>query len=173
MVQVSIFQSSLSYVWRRILCQSWWWYLSTSRWSQCLCSTVTVWPFLRSIIWLLFILLRQIDLLLFLQKKDLSTGLTLVAWRRDQLSMIRIWNGQFKIWDRFLLKLIEIHLFTNELVSSNSGTCVTCKLTYICFCTCNCYEILNSLSQIMPISMACTDTILAMKSLTTLFTDHV
>jgi len=80
--------------------------------------------FLKSIIWLLFILLRQIDLLLFLQKKDLSTGLTLVAWRKDQLSMIQIWNGQFKFWDMFLLNFIKIHLFTNEIVISNSGTYV-------------------------------------------------
>ena len=80
--------------------------------------------FLKSILWLLFILLRQIDLLLFLQKKDLSTGLTLVAWRKDQLSMIQIWNGQFKFWDMFLLNFIKIHLFTNEIVISNSGTYV-------------------------------------------------
>ena len=80
--------------------------------------------FLKSIIWLLFILLRQIDLLLFLQKKDLSTGLTLVAWRKDQLSMIQIWNGQFKFWDMFLLNFIKIHIFTNEMIISNSGTYV-------------------------------------------------
>jgi hypothetical protein len=51
--------------------------------------------FLRPVIWLVF--LGQIDLLLFLQKKDLSTRHTSVAWKKDQLSMIQIWNGQLLI----------------------------------------------------------------------------
>ena len=195
--------------------------------------------FLKSILWLLFILLRQIDLLLFLQKKDLSTGLTLVAWRKDQLSMIQIWNGQFKFWDMFLLNFIKIHLFTNEIVISNSGTyvalihihlfscmqllwnaefaiaklwpclvyraapapsdaslCITVDTLFIKtvflsphwhnqssrsqFFWLLCATIGTTVPEPEPararpkrpyISMACTDTILAMKSLTTLFSD--